>query len=115
VDSTDVLTCGTRCTPCPSEPGATTDCTAGTCTYACEIGFVDCDGDLGMGGNGCEADLTSDANCGGCGVTCGDGHTCNDSGQCCCGTNCGAVGTGDKGCGGVTICCPGDVCMPGCP
>jgi hypothetical protein len=57
--------------PCPSVPGTTFSCTAGsgTCAVAsCAPGFGDCDG---LAANGCEDNTTNDPlNCGSCGNVC---------------------------------------------
>ncbi|MDQ3178481.1 MAG: MopE-related protein, partial [Actinomycetota bacterium] len=53
--------CGRCGGTCPGEPDATRACAAGACgALTCDVGFQDCDGDLGTGGNGCE---TSGASC----------------------------------------------------
>ena len=50
---------------CDAQPNARlTGCAAGLCTYTCEGDFVDVDGDLGRGTNGCECDGGAGA-CGG--------------------------------------------------
>jgi hypothetical protein len=66
---TDVANCGACGTVCPMGPHvAARSCVVGRCGITCDVGFADCDGDLG---NGCEADLvTSPTQCGTCGTVC---------------------------------------------
>ncbi|MEM9193028.1 MAG: MopE-related protein [Myxococcota bacterium] len=98
------------CRDCTSEPNTTRSC-GGGCTYECMPNFGDCDGDLGMGGNGCETPLTNDNNnCGGCGVTCNANQACNGMGQCCCGSTCSSAGESDA-CGGGTMCNMSGMCV----
>jgi hypothetical protein len=55
------------CNGGPNQDG-TCSTSTGTCTYTCDDGFGDCDGDPS---NGCEVDLNADAdNCGTCANTC---------------------------------------------
>jgi hypothetical protein len=57
--------CGTACTA-PANAGA--NCIASACTFACNLGFGNCDGNAA---NGCEVDVSSDTNnCGHCGNAC---------------------------------------------
>ncbi len=66
--SRDVMHCGGCAMPCAARAHATASCGSGTCSYVCETGFADCDGDAS---NGCEADTrTSTAACGACGTRC---------------------------------------------
>src|SRR5581483_7125297 len=67
---TDLNHCGTCTSRCVAGAHvAVTTCSAGACTYACAMGYGDCDHNPL---NGCETDLTSDvSNCGGCGHACG--------------------------------------------
>lgn len=56
------LCCGDKC--CPG-----TVCSAGQCTSACQLPYLDCDGNIIT--NGCEANASTDpSNCGGCGIEC---------------------------------------------
>lgn len=55
VMGSDVTHCGSCTTVCAMLPNASRSCGRGTCAYACEGIFVDCNGDLGMpGSDGCE-------------------------------------------------------------
>lgn len=74
---TDVQSCGACGRSCTDPDGDGTDnlganvtatCSAGTCGYACQTGFDDCDG---LAATGCETRLDSLAHCGACGRTCG--------------------------------------------
>ena len=51
--------------PCDAEDGTEAACIAGVCELACSPGFVDVNGDLGTGGNGCECQTTGDEVCDG--------------------------------------------------
>jgi hypothetical protein len=55
---TDLLTspvhCGACGRGCPGDVDAPAGCAGGACTLACAPGFLDCNGDLGQGGDGCE-------------------------------------------------------------
>jgi hypothetical protein len=70
-------------------------CTGGTCTFTCNGGAADCDGDKT---NGCEASLASTTSCGSCGNNCVatvqnvTGITCNAGS---CGFSGCAAGWGD--------------------
>ncbi len=60
--------CGGCGVACPSRSNATVSCTAGTCAFACDTGFADCDGDAN---NGCEVELaTTPSHCGSCANAC---------------------------------------------
>ncbi len=60
--------CGACGAACPSRPNAAASCAAGSCQYACNAGFADCNG---RSDDGCEADTrTSTAHCGACGAAC---------------------------------------------
>lgn len=77
---TDPRHCGS-CDACPSVDNAISACADGACSFACETGFTDCDGEAD---NGCEADTVSDPlTCGGCGRPCptrfGTTPRCTDS------------------------------------
>ncbi|MBX3209946.1 MAG: hypothetical protein KF764_33255 [Labilithrix sp.] len=61
------------CTPCAAATNAAPACAAGACSFTCNAGFSDCDGNPA---NGCEARSSSDpANCGECGKACGSANT----------------------------------------
>ncbi len=55
------------CTPCVTPNHATSICSAGACSFSCDSGYANCDGDAQ---NGCEADLSHPATCGGCNNWC---------------------------------------------
>ena len=65
--------CGTVC----SVANGTAGCSSGLCVIgACNLGFLDCDGQVGTG---CEIDgLTNDANCGQCNHACLLEHAASD-------------------------------------
>jgi hypothetical protein len=66
--NTSVANCGACDKPCPSPPHSSPTCINGTCGYACDPGWKDCDG---QAGNGCEVNTNTDLNnCGACGSTC---------------------------------------------
>lgn len=44
VDSSSPSHCGSRCEPCPTEPGAEATCSQGSCGLACAEGFFPCTG-----------------------------------------------------------------------
>ena len=61
------------CTPCMATTNAAPACKAGGCSFACNQGFADCDGNPATG---CEANTAKDiANCGKCGDPCGATNT----------------------------------------
>jgi hypothetical protein len=69
---TDVNHCGACGNSCPVRPHASTACQNGSCTFMCDAGWEDCDGNAS---NGCEVDLNTDvANCGACDQGCGSAH-----------------------------------------
>jgi len=78
--------CGMACggSPCAGPAHAAPLCDGTTCTFACDAGFADCDG---QAANGCEASLGSAEHCGACGVTC---TVANGAGAC----NAGACSIG---------------------
>lgn len=60
---------GEACTPCAATINAAAACKAGACSFACNEGFSDCDGNPATG---CETRTANDlANCGKCGDACG--------------------------------------------
>ncbi|MFO0586988.1 MAG: hypothetical protein U0441_05605 [Polyangiaceae bacterium] len=64
----DVSHCGACATVCVTPPNATPTCGGGTCGYACNAGFADCDG---QAANGCEVNLNNDPmHCGSCAGVC---------------------------------------------
>jgi hypothetical protein len=68
----DAANCGACGRRCAAEASASSACSAARCApLSCVGAFLDCNGDLGRGGDGCERDgATDDANCGGCGIAC---------------------------------------------
>jgi hypothetical protein len=68
-DPSNCGACGRRCA---AETNASSACAAARCApLSCLGAALDCNGDLGRGGDGCETDgATDDANCGGCGNGC---------------------------------------------
>ncbi|MDB4944792.1 MAG: Tryptophan synthase alpha chain [Labilithrix sp.] len=75
--SRDVDNCGGCGAACPAQPPAhhaTGLCTGGTCAYACDELFADCNKDAA---DGCEVYVgDDDRNCGGCGIACEPGVAC---------------------------------------
>jgi hypothetical protein len=54
---------------CPVVPNANGTCNGVMCTYACDPGYADCNGNPTV--DGCEVNVLIDtANCGGCGLVC---------------------------------------------
>ncbi|MBK8259177.1 MAG: DNRLRE domain-containing protein [Polyangiaceae bacterium] len=75
--------CGMECggSPCAAPANASPLCNANVCTFSCNTGFADCDGNAL---NGCEAFLSSPEHCGSCGQGCtfdNGNATCN-AGSC---------------------------------
>ena len=64
----DLANCGACGRACGARDNATASCVEGNCTFQCQAGYGDCDGNPA---NGCEARLNANPNCGGCGVRCG--------------------------------------------
>jgi len=65
---TTVAHCGGCGMACAVRPNTAAVCNGGSCQYACQPGFADCDGDPS---NGCEIDTrTTVSHCGGCGRVC---------------------------------------------
>jgi hypothetical protein len=63
----------TDCAPCAATTNSAPACKAGACSFTCNQGFSDCDGNPA---NGCEAKTFTDvANCGTCGDPCGATNT----------------------------------------
>jgi len=91
------------CTPCAAATNAAPSCKAGGCSFMCNEGFADCDGNPA---NGCEGNTSSDvANCGKCGDACGTANTKNPAicmaGKC---TFACRIGFGHCGAANVTGC-----------
>src|SRR5262245_56760888 len=75
----DATNCGVCGNVRPNGANALAACALGQCTFACNAGFLDCNGNKN---DGCEVDGSKDAlNCGKCGSVCGNGFVCN-GGQC---------------------------------
>jgi hypothetical protein len=65
---TDPANCGACGNVCPPRPNATPTCRASTCSFVCNPGFADCNGNPA---DGCEVNTGTDVNnCGGCGTRC---------------------------------------------
>ena len=64
---TDASHCGGCGNACTAPDNAVPTCDAGSCSFECEPGWEDCDGDAS---NGCEASLASPATCGSCSNEC---------------------------------------------
>jgi hypothetical protein len=66
--STSVSSCGSCGVPCPDVANAAPSCSGEQCSFTCNLGFGDCDGDPS---NGYEADSSTDVlNCDSCGASC---------------------------------------------
>lgn len=66
--NTTVTACGACGTSCPAVSNAQPRCASGRCTFTCQDGFGDCDGDPS---NGCEVNLqTTAAHCASCAHAC---------------------------------------------
>jgi hypothetical protein len=100
---TNVNNCGACGNVC-RVPHGTPSCVSGACGIAsCDVGWGDCDGDLG---NGCEINLlsTNADNCGVCGVFCSEVCRTGVCEQC-------TLSSAGATCRGGSICrCPGGVC-----
>jgi hypothetical protein len=83
--------CGSCSNTCPVPAHASAVCkdpSKGLCSYTCNPGWGDCDGNPA---NGCETDLTTTTNCGTCGNTCSKNNgtpSCN-AGKCAIACNAG--------------------------
>lgn len=98
--------CGTVCTP-PAH--MTAACTAGSCAYACETGWGDCNT---MMGDGCEVSLTTTTDCRTCGNACGSApnasYSCDAMSGCQMSCDSGwynCNGTESDGCESTDGCC----------
>ena len=93
---TNVANCSACGNVCPARPNATPVCVGGTCSYICNPGYFDCDGNPA---NGCEQNILADpTNCGGCNNIC----TVPNGIPFCAGGNCVIAGcfTGFANCDG---------------
>src|SRR5690606_26079382 len=72
-------TCGGCGTVCADPAHASASCGASGCTFTCELGWEDCNGDPA---DGCEADLTAPATCGSCTTACSGATPLCESGSC---------------------------------
>ncbi len=88
-----VAHCGGCGRPCAERPNTVPSCGSGACSYACAVGYGDCDGDPA---NGCETDVSrSLTHCGRCASACTiAGGTAACVGGVCTRTAC-ATGRGD--------------------
>ena len=70
--ASDAVNCGVCGRRCAVEAQAGSSCSASRCSaISCLGAALDCNGDLGRGGDGCEVDGNSDeSHCGGCGRAC---------------------------------------------
>jgi hypothetical protein len=65
--ASDVMNCG-MCGRVCSANNATPSCTTGACSFACNVGFANCNN---LDSDGCEVNTTNSlAHCGGCGMAC---------------------------------------------
>lgn len=72
---TDIDNCGAEGNVCSPRSNSVPDCEACACTFTCNVGYGDCDGDAS---NGCETDLrVSNTHCGACGFGC-EAPGCDD-------------------------------------
>jgi hypothetical protein len=74
-----LMHCGSCGRTCPSRQNSTVACVNGECSYNCNPGFANCDGNAT---NGCEANLASTTHCQRCGNQCPLGATCGSNGCC---------------------------------
>ncbi len=107
----DVANCGACGHSCAANQPARTNvagCAAGACTYTCQFGYGNCDGD--MAGNGCETQLGTDTQCASCTDNCAARGGFCERGICFCrrtecrDCNCGLFGC-DRCCSTVTVSC----------
>ncbi|HEY8432971.1 MAG TPA: hypothetical protein VIL20_31580 [Sandaracinaceae bacterium] len=117
----DVNNCGSCGNVCPTLPASSPTCSGGTCGFACDPGFGDCNG---VATDGCETSVVNNlSHCGTCGNACVDRP---NSSPTCAGTTCsftcdpgfrdcnGAAGDGCESsvftdvdnCGGCGNACP---------
>ena len=99
--ASNVLNCGTCGNACAPQANTSVACVNGSCSYACNPSWVDCDGSPG-----CEVNTSTDVNnCGSCGASCSGNHV---SGGACVGGSC----VGD--CSGLWADCNNDLRSDGC-
>ncbi|MDP3278256.1 MAG: hypothetical protein Q8Q09_23920 [Deltaproteobacteria bacterium] len=112
--ATSLAHCGSCGATCLGRANATHACTAGTCAFACQPSFGDCDR---AAVNGCEARIDTETNCGACGRVCsGATPVCNASSGTCgsgctapavlCGMSCVNTQTDRSNCGACGAVCP---------
>jgi hypothetical protein len=71
---TDASNCGACGNVCPPVSNATPACLSGSCSFACNGSFRECNQ---LAADGCESNILTDAgNCGACGVNCLGGASC---------------------------------------
>lgn len=108
--------CGNVCTA-PAHASAPA-CRKGNCTFSCDAGFGDCNGDPS---DGCETTLGSGAHCSACADTCVSTQTCQDRVCTCpgaapdlCGGQCTNVQADPNNCGRCGHACnPTQICSGG--
>jgi hypothetical protein len=84
---TDCGSCHSPCTLGPTVVHASPAC-AGSCSFACDTGYGNCDSNTT---NGCETDLHTLTDCGGCHVPCALGPTAVHATSVSCDGTCHAV------------------------
>ncbi len=100
---------------CHTIANGTRACGTGGCEYACDSGFVDCNGDIGVPtGDGCETQLGTNSDCGSCGDVCSGTDVCSE-GACVsscggdtpdsCATGCTNLDTDPSNCGDCGMVC----------
>lgn len=83
----DVNHCGSCTLSCSTNNISVRECTAGTCTGACNPSYADCDSDKSV--NGCEINLTNDpSHCGNCWTDCNSPVRPNVTGTQCLSSTC---------------------------
>ncbi|MGE3628333.1 MAG: MopE-related protein [Sandaracinaceae bacterium] len=98
----DIAHCGLTCGGCMAAGAhATLSCMSSTCTYTCDSGWINCDGNP----RDCEQ-MEDDNHCGSCTTVCISGASCNSGSH-----SCRCMGTGDVCPMGSMTMCSGPNCM----